>query len=169
MTILFISKCKSEDQTQGHTLSGLSAWWFCIWSLQSSSGLCVGKYGLTYSLYHPEGGEQRRQRKQDNIQQCTCICSQPQSTAALKGYKITGIQLFEPITYYPAISRSMIFFYSACWKDFLHSAILGQKQRYDSAPPFQAASWRVWSSLSINNHFHNAGKVVSLGRLSLRI
>ena len=30
--------------------------------------------------------KQRRQRKQDNIQQCTCICSQPQSTAALKGY-----------------------------------------------------------------------------------
>ena len=29
----------------------------CIWSLQSSSGVCVGMYGLTYgltySLYHP--------------------------------------------------------------------------------------------------------------------
>ena len=25
----------------------------CIWSLESSSGVCVGIYGLTYSLYHP--------------------------------------------------------------------------------------------------------------------
>ena len=25
----------------------------CIWSLQSSSGVSVGIYGLTYSLYHP--------------------------------------------------------------------------------------------------------------------
>ena len=28
---------------------------FCIWSLQSSSRVCVGIYGLTYSLYHPRG------------------------------------------------------------------------------------------------------------------
>ena len=27
----------------------------CICSLQSSSGVCVGTYGLTYSLYHPRG------------------------------------------------------------------------------------------------------------------
>ena len=27
----------------------------CIWSLQSSSGVCVGMHGLTYSLYLPEG------------------------------------------------------------------------------------------------------------------
>ena len=27
----------------------------CIWSLQSSSWICVGIYGLTYSLYHPRG------------------------------------------------------------------------------------------------------------------
>ena len=27
----------------------------CIWSLHSSSGVCVGMYGLTYSLYHPQG------------------------------------------------------------------------------------------------------------------
>ena len=29
----------------------------CIWSLQSSSGVCVGMFGLTYSLnfYHPRG------------------------------------------------------------------------------------------------------------------
>ena len=25
----------------------------CIWSLQSSSGVCVGMHGLMYSLYHP--------------------------------------------------------------------------------------------------------------------
>ena len=27
----------------------------CVWSLESSSGVCVAMYGLTYSLYHPEG------------------------------------------------------------------------------------------------------------------
>ena len=27
----------------------------CIWSVQSSTGVCVGMYGLTYSLYHPQG------------------------------------------------------------------------------------------------------------------
>ena len=27
----------------------------CIWPLQSSSGVCVGMYGLIYSLYHPQG------------------------------------------------------------------------------------------------------------------
>ena len=27
----------------------------CIWSLRFSSGVCVGTYGLTYSLYHPRG------------------------------------------------------------------------------------------------------------------
>ena len=27
-----------------------------IWLLQSSSWVCVGIYGLTYSLYHPRGG-----------------------------------------------------------------------------------------------------------------
>ena len=29
----------------------------CIWSLRFSSGVCVGTYGLTYSLYHPRGRE----------------------------------------------------------------------------------------------------------------
>ena len=57
MTTLFKNKCKSPDQTLGHTYSELSAWWFCIWSLQSSSRVCVGIYGLTYSLYHPRGSE----------------------------------------------------------------------------------------------------------------
>ena len=55
MTTLFKNKCKSADQTLGHTYRELSAWWFCIWSLQSSSRVCVGIYGLTYSLYHPRG------------------------------------------------------------------------------------------------------------------
>ena len=27
----------------------------CVWSLYCSSGVCVGMYGLAYSLYHPEG------------------------------------------------------------------------------------------------------------------
>ena len=27
----------------------------CMWSLYSSSGVCVGMYGLTYSLYHSKG------------------------------------------------------------------------------------------------------------------
>ena len=27
----------------------------CIWSLQFSSGVCMGMYGLTYPLYHPPG------------------------------------------------------------------------------------------------------------------
>ena len=27
----------------------------CAWSLYSSSGVCVDMYGLTYSLYHPQG------------------------------------------------------------------------------------------------------------------
>ena len=27
----------------------------CIWLLQCSPGVCVGIYGLTYSLYHPRG------------------------------------------------------------------------------------------------------------------
>ena len=31
----------------------------CIWSLQSSSGVCVGIYWLTYSLYHPERKRER--------------------------------------------------------------------------------------------------------------
>ena len=39
------------------TQSWLSVWWWvCIWSLQSSSGVCVGMYGLTYSLYHLHQG-----------------------------------------------------------------------------------------------------------------
>ena len=34
----------------------------CIWSLYSSSGVCVGMYGLiTYLLYHPGGEYDNRQ------------------------------------------------------------------------------------------------------------
>ena len=29
----------------------------CIWSVQFSSGVYVGIYGLTYSLYHPRGAK----------------------------------------------------------------------------------------------------------------
>ena len=32
----------------------------CIWSLQFSSEVCVGIYGITYSLYHPEGEQWTR-------------------------------------------------------------------------------------------------------------
>ena len=40
---------------QSRHQNGLSAWWLHIWPLQSSPGVCVGMYGLTYSLYHPRG------------------------------------------------------------------------------------------------------------------
>ena len=29
----------------------------CIWSLKSFSGVCVGMYGLTCSVYHPRGAK----------------------------------------------------------------------------------------------------------------
>ena len=35
----------------------------CIWSLRFSSGVCVGTYGLTYSLYHPRGHKGVRDRR----------------------------------------------------------------------------------------------------------
>ena len=34
----------------------------CIWPL-SSSGVCVGIYGLTYSLYHPQGSFKKKIRE----------------------------------------------------------------------------------------------------------
>ena len=39
----------------GCSLNDVSLLILHIWSLQSSSGLCVGMCGLTYSLYHPRG------------------------------------------------------------------------------------------------------------------
>ena len=73
MTIFFINKCKSADQTSGHTQSGLSAWWFCIWSLQYSSRVCVGIYGLTYSLLSPQRGAHRRVIKRNDTHTCKCL------------------------------------------------------------------------------------------------
>ena len=34
----------------------------CIWSLYSSSGVCVGIYGLTYSLYRPRESQEHEMR-----------------------------------------------------------------------------------------------------------
>ena len=41
----------------------------CIWSLQSSSGICVGMYRLTYSLYHPRGLFLKWTHWHNNLQQ----------------------------------------------------------------------------------------------------
>ena len=57
MIILFISKCKSADHAdiRTHICVGCQPGDFAYDHFQTSSGLCVGIYGLTYSLYHPEG------------------------------------------------------------------------------------------------------------------
>ena len=45
----------------------------CIWSLQSSTGVCVGMYGLTCLLYHPEVGEYgQRINKSGPTKECDC-------------------------------------------------------------------------------------------------
>ena len=53
MTILFINNANQQIRHQATHKVGCQPGDFCIWSLQSSSGVCVGIYGLTYSLYHP--------------------------------------------------------------------------------------------------------------------
>ena len=50
----FFWTCTSPDQTLGHTQSGLSAWWLHT-VISIFLRVCVGTYGLTYSLYHPRG------------------------------------------------------------------------------------------------------------------
>ena len=45
----------------------------CIWSLHSSSGVCAGMYGLTYSFYHHEGPFSRRYLRMMMIQHCLTV------------------------------------------------------------------------------------------------
>ena len=54
MTILFLKLEITRSGIRPHIKVGCQPG-DCIWSLQFSSGVCVGIYGITYSLYHPQG------------------------------------------------------------------------------------------------------------------
>ena len=45
----------------------------CTWSLQSSSGVCVGMYGLTYSLYHPRADTHQEVGQHTDVNFTVCM------------------------------------------------------------------------------------------------
>ena len=63
----------------------------CIWSLESSSGVCVGKYGLTHSLYHPQ-----RRGKDDGLK--IRLGSNP-SDGDCEKYSIRQTKLMVPLSH----------------------------------------------------------------------